>query len=252
MTRLIDRLRAYVDQKRERRRLRRKQSKQFARWLADNPGGSYGQFYAADARRRIDDGDAHATLGIASVDREAVTARAQRVLNNFKQAGCEPQHVVVDYGCGSLWIGEVFMGYLQPSNYVGLDVSDTFFAERLARLPVDFVAQRRPTLRVISDAVLREVQERKPDFILSLAVMQHVPPEDLADYFRRIVSLAAPHSRIEIGHWPRFRTTWMPPRSWRHSRHAIRAALAPLGYAPEYRPEQRIMPTTPGFSIVRR
>ena len=66
MTRLIDRLRAYVDQKRERRRLRRKQSKQFARWLADNPGGSYGQFYAADARRRIDDGDAHATLGIAS------------------------------------------------------------------------------------------------------------------------------------------------------------------------------------------
>ena len=74
MTRLIDRLRAHLKEGREWRRLRRKQKKQFARWLADNPGGSYGQFYAADARRRIDDGDAHATLGIASVDREAVTA----------------------------------------------------------------------------------------------------------------------------------------------------------------------------------
>jgi hypothetical protein len=252
MARLIDRLRAYLKQRREWRRLRRRQSKHFARWLAENPGGSYGQFYAADARRRIDAGDQHATLGVASVNRDEVTARAQRVLANFKQVGCRPEHVVVDYGCGSLWIGEAFMGYLQPGNYVGLDVSDVFFAEGLARLPADFVTQKRPSVQVVSDAVLREVGERKPHFIFSLAVMQHVPPEDLADYFRRIVSLAAPHSRIEIGHWPRFRTTWMPPRSWRHSRHAIGAALAPLGYAAEYRPEHRVMPTTPGFSIVRR
>jgi len=252
MTRLIDRLRAHLKQRREWRRLRRKQQKQFARWLADNPGGSYGQFYAADARRRIDAGDAHATLGVASVDRDEVTARAQRVLGDFKRAGCRPEHVVVDYGCGSLWIGEAFMEYLQPGNYVGLDVSDVFFVEGLARLPSEFLAQRRPSVQVISDPVLREVGKRKPDFIFSLAVMHHVPPEDLSDYFRRILSLAAPHSRIEIGHWPRFRTTWMPPRSWRHSHHAIRAALAPLGYAPEYRPEQRIMPTTPGFGIMRR
>jgi len=252
MTRLIDRLRAYVNQKRERRRLRRKQSKQFARWLADNPGGSYGQFYAADARRRIDEGDTHATLGTASVDREAVMARAQRVLGDFKRAGCKPEHVVVDYGCGSLWIGEAFVDYLQPGNYVGLDVSDVFFAEGIGRMSADFVTQNRPSLQVISDAVLHDVRARKPDFILSLAVLQHVPPEDLADYFRRIVSLAAPHSRIEIGHGVRFRTTWMPPRSWRHSRYAIRVALVPLGYAAEFRPEHRIMPTTPGFSIVRR
>jgi hypothetical protein len=252
MAPLIDRLGAYLMQRRERRRLRRKHKKQFARWLANNPGGSYGQFYAADARRRIDAGDVHATLGVASVDRNEVTARAQRVLGDFKQANCRPEHVVVDYGCGSLWIGEAFMDYLQPGNYVGLDVSNVFFAEGLARLPADFVAQKRPSVQVIGDAVLCHARARKPDFIFSLAVMQHVPPEDLPDFFRRIVSLAAPHSRIEIGHWPRFRTTWMPPRTWRHSRYAIRAALAPLGYTAEYRPERRIMPTTPGFAIVRR
>lgn len=252
MARLIDRLRTYLTQRREWRRLRRKQKKQFARWLADNPGGSYGQFYAADARRRIDAGDAHATLGVNSVDRNEVTARAQRVLVDFKRAGCKPQHVVVDYGCGSLWIGEAFMDYLQPGNYVGLDVSDLFFAEGLARLPAAFVAKQRPSVQVIDDAALREVQACKPDFIFCLAVMQHVPPEDLPDFFRRIVSLAAPHSRIEVSHWTRICTAWIPPRSWRHSRRAIRAALAPLGYAAEYRPERRIMSTTPGFSIVRR
>ena len=252
MASLIDKIRAYFADRRRRRRLRRKHRKKFARWLADHPGGTYAQFYAHDARHRIDVGGAHPTLGITSVDREAMIARAQRTLEGFKAAGCRPQHVVVDYGCGSLWTGEAFMDYLDPGNYIGLDVSDVFFAEGLTRLPAGLVAEKRPTLQVIDDAVLRAVRDRKPDFIFSMAVLLHVPPEDLAGYFRVVVSLAAPHTRIEIGHWQRFRTVWSPPRSWRHSRYSIRAALAPLGFAPEFRPERRLLPITPGFSIVRR
>lgn len=249
---MIGRLRAYLAQRRDWRRRRRKHKKQFARWLAANPGGSYGQSYAEDARRRIDAGDSHPTLGVASVDQAAVRARAQRVLADFKRAGCRPHHVVVDYGCGSLWIGEAFMGYLDPGKYIGLDVSDTFFAEGLKRLPPDFVADRRPDVQVISEVALRDVRELKPDFIASIAVLHHVPPEDLPGYFARIVSLAGPPTRIEVSHWVGLRTRWAPPRSWRHSRHAVRAALAPLGYRADYRAERRIMPSTPGFSVVRR
>lgn len=252
MARLIDKVRAFLEDRRKRRRLRRKQRKQFARWLASNPGGTYGQFYAADARRRIDAGSAHATLGITTVDREVVTRRAHSLLEGFKAAGCRPEHVVVDYGCGSLWIGEAFMDYLEPGNYIGLDVSDVFFTEALTRMPADFIARKRPTLQLIGEQSLRMVRERKPDLVFSMAVLQHVPPGELGEHFRDVVSLAAPHTRIEIGHWPRLRTVWMPPRSWRHSRYAIRAALAPLGYAPEFRPEHRLLPKTPGFSIVRR
>jgi len=249
---MINKLRAYLAERREARRLRRKQKKRVARWLAAHPGGSYGQFYAEDTRRKIDSGGAHTTLGIASVDQDKVKARAQRVLADFKRAGCEPRHVVVDYGCGSLWVGEALMGHLDPGNYIGLDVSDVFYAEGLKRLPAEFVASRRPALHVINDAALRAVRERKPDFIASIAVMQHVPPEDLPGYLARIVSLAGPRTRIDICHWVRFRTSWLPPRTWRHSRYAIRSALAPLGYKADYRPENRIMRTTPGFSIVRR
>src|SRR5512147_3110988 len=87
---MISKLRAYLAQRREWRRLRRKQQKHFRRWLASHPGGSYGQFYAADARRRIDAGEPHWTLGVTSVDQAAAKARAQRVLAAFKQAGCAP------------------------------------------------------------------------------------------------------------------------------------------------------------------
>jgi hypothetical protein len=105
---------------------------------------------------------------------------------------------------------------------------------------------------VIGDAALRAARDRKPDFIASIAVMHHVPPDDLPGYFVRIVSLAGPDTRIEICHRVGFRTKWVPPRRWRHSRYAVRSALTPLGYQADYRPESRIMPTTPGFSVVRR
>ena len=249
---MIEGLRAYLERRREWRRLRRKHEKRFARWLAANPGGSYSEFYAEDTRRRIDAGGAHVTLGIDSVDRDWVKARVQRALGDFKQAGCAPDHVVVDYGCGSLWIGEALMEYLKPGNYIGLDVSNTFFAERLGRMPAEFVANRKPILRVIDDAALREVRARQPDFILSIAVMQHVPPKDLPGYFARIVSLAGPRTRIEICHEVGFRTKWQPPRRWQHGRYAVRSALAPLGCRADYRSESRLMPTKPGFSVVRR
>jgi hypothetical protein len=249
---MIRRLRTYLAQTRKVRRLRRKYMEEFARWLAQNPGGTYGQFYAVATRQRIDTGDSHPTLGVTSVRQQAVRSRAQRVLADFKRAGCAPHHVVVDYGCGSLWVGEAFMEYLDPGNYVGLDVSDAFYAEGLARLGPAMVESRKPSLRVISDDVLRDVRDRGPDFIVSLAVMQHVPPADLPGFLARIVSLATPRTRIEIGALVGFRTTAVSVRKWQHSRHVIRAALAPLGCAAEYRRDRRIMPTTPGFSLVRR
>lgn len=146
------------------------------------------------------------------MDQAAVRARAQRILSQFTRAGCAPHHVVVDYGCISLWVGEAFMAHLDPGNYIGLDVSETFYAEGLARLEAELGASRRPTFRVISDAALEDVRGRKPAFILSLAVVHHIPPQDLPLYFARIVSLAADSTRIEITHQVGLRTRWLPPR----------------------------------------
>ncbi len=180
-------------------------------------------------------------------------SRAQRILEAFKRAGCQPHHVVVDYGCGSLWIGEAFMDYLEPGNYVGLDVADGFYVEALTRFPEGYVAERRPMLRVISPDSLREVRDRKPDFILSTGVLMHVPPEGLVGLLRR------PHRRRPAAHPDRDRSIraslfsgWEPPRFWRHSRFAIGSALAALGYEARYAARHRILTTTQGFALVRR
>jgi Methyltransferase domain len=249
---MIGKLRAWLARRREGRRLWRKRKKKYARWLAAHPGGSYTQFYVEEVRRQIDAGMMrHSNLGL-DVNTGAMKRSAQRILEAFKRAGCRPHHVVVDYGCGSLWIGEAFMDYLEPGNYVGLDVSDTFYTEGLTRFPETYVAERRPMLRVISDESLREVRDRKPDFILSTGVLMHVAPEDLASYFASLTAAAVPDTRIEIGHRVRRVSGWEPPRFWRHSRFTISSTLSGTGYKAEYAARHRIVPTMPGFALVRR
>ena len=249
---MIGKLRAWLAQRREWRRRWRKRNKKYARWLATHPGQSYAQFYVEETRRQIDAGMmTYSNIGL-DVDIGFMNKRAQGILEAFKRAGCQPHHVVVDYGCGSLWIGEAFMNYLEPDNYVGLDVADGFYAEALTRFPEGYVAERRPMLRVISQDSLREVRDRKPDFILSTGVLMHVPPEDLAGYFARLTAVALPHTRIEIGHQATLFSGWEPPRFWSHSRFAIGSVLARLGYKARYAARHRIVPTMQGFALVRR
>ena len=249
---MIGKLRAWLAQRREWRHRWRKRKKKYARWLATHPGGSYAQFYVEETRRQIDAGMmTYSNIGL-DVDIGFMKGRAQRILEAFKRAGCQPHHVVVDYGCGSLWIGEAFMDYLEPGNYVGLDVADGFYVEALTRFPEGYVAERRPMLRVISQDSLREVRDHKPDFILSTGVLMHVPPEDVADYFASLIAVALPHTRIEIGYQATLFSGWEPPRFWRHSRFAIGSELAALGYEARYTARHRIVPTMQGFALVRR
>lgn len=246
------RLQDYLERRRDRIRETREHERRFRRWLEEHPGGSYAQFYVENARRRISAGEMHTTLGETTIDQAAARSRARRLLGDFKRAGCVPHHVVVDYGCGSLWVGEAFMEYLDPGNYVGLDVSDHFYAEGLARMSAEFVAARRPNLYVIDDDALREVRAMRPDYIFSTAVLFHVPPGDLAAFLARVVSLAGPDTRIEMGHPVGLRTGIRTPRTWRHSRHAIKSALAPLGCEADYRSDTRIIRSLPSFGIRRR
>ena len=249
---MIGKLRAWLAQRRAWQRRWRKRNKKYARWLAAHPGQSYAQFYVEETRRQIDAGMmTYSNIGL-DVDIGFMKSRAQRILEAFKRAGCQPHHVVVDYGCGSLWIGEAFMDYLEPGNYVGLDVADGFYVEALTRFPEDYVAERRPMLRVISPDSLREVRARKPDFILSTGVLMHVPPEDMTNYFAGLTAVALPHTRIEIGYQATLFSGWEPPRFWRHSRFAIGSALATLGYRARYSAGYRILTATRGFGLVRR
>ena len=58
-----------------------------------------------------------------------------------------------------------------------------------SQLADDIVETKRPTLEVITKESLARVAARKPRWVCSKGVLQHVPPEELDDYFASLSPL---------------------------------------------------------------
>lgn len=184
---------------------------QFWAWQRRNPGLSYADFYAWQIGRKLDRGGAHKTLGqrvfrnncdklpgsAHDADSFARTGRAKfdRIV---AAAGLKPDDVVADFGCGSLRIGQHFIRALAPGHYWGLDVTDRFYSDGVAMIGAATMARRRPNLRVIGPQALAEAAAARPSLVVSVAVLKHVPADEWAVYFDRLMSLVAPRGRLVI------------------------------------------------------
>ena len=202
-------------------------------WRAANPASPFADFYVQESIDRIDESPSSYLPGLGERP-DWGERRADGILARLRAAGLAPHHLCVDYGCGSLWVGEAVMSYLQPDRYIGLDLIDRFYTAALARLPPDLVETRRPVFHVISERSLDEVKARAPDFVFSTGVFLHVPPAEMDNFFARLTSIAAPGSRIFVGHKTGLYSCQRNPRVWRHGRRAIIASLAKLGYSARF------------------
>jgi hypothetical protein len=192
-------------------------------WRLFHPGGTPEEYYARSIAGRVERGD-HPAIGAQARSVRAPTELLDILLTH----GLKPEHVVVDFGCGSFRLGKALIQYLVPGHYWGLDVIDAFLASGMALLGPELAAEKRPNPRVISDANLAETAAAKPDFIVSWHVCSKVPPSRLDDYFGKIVGLMGPRS-LALVHFPESAQRLRQSRfSWSESREAIAAALRQL------------------------
>lgn len=200
------------------------------RWKRANPQGTRAVFYALDAPRRAAKGHGNGprTLGL-NVEQHLREPRARRLRDALVAIGLQPPHRLVDFGCGSLWIGEHFMRFLEPGNYIGLDVVDRYYLERLPLLPAGLVEEKRPHLAVISPPALAEVAARRPDFLIATAVLLHVRPRDLRSFLADVLAAGGPETRILIEQrWTR-RTRSIDGSKWAHGHRHLRRVADKLG-----------------------
>jgi len=160
------------------------------------------QRYAERTLRRMADGKLRDTLGLQVRDEEATRKKGELWLEQMIELGLRPEHLCVDYGCGSLWCGEPALRYLQPGRYVGLDVTDGFYELGRQRLG-SLIDERQVKLAVISRQSLAEVAALKPDFVFAHRVLHHVPPRGLARFVRSICSLLNDRTVLVIENAPR-------------------------------------------------
>ena len=79
-----------------------KKSRAYQRWKREHPGGTYQDYDVASAIARLDAGHAHRTLG-PKLSGGVAFAEAGRdsTFERLLDQGLKPEHVCVDYGCGS-------------------------------------------------------------------------------------------------------------------------------------------------------
>jgi hypothetical protein len=163
-------------------------SVELAHWKIKHPDSTFADYYAGRISRYLDRGGGHPTLGrrqlfpprplepSALISMDDQRQRGREDFAFLLGLGLKPEHICVDFGCGSLRIGQHLIEHLDAGHYWGLDVTDRFYRDGLALLPPGQVEAKQPNLDVICDESLRLIAQVSPDFIISFSVLSHVPP----------------------------------------------------------------------------
>jgi hypothetical protein len=207
-------------------------NRRYRQWRQQHPHGTYGQFYADSLIARLDAGIAHRTLGKRQYAKDEDRQTGAWTANSFEERGkdqvallrrhgLKPTDRCVDYGCGSLRLGQHLMRLLPPGHYYGLDVADRFFRDGLSLIDPAVISTSKPELGVIGGELYQRLTQSPPDFLFSYAVLKHVPPDELTIYFDSLTRLLGAHSLACIFFRAGNQEQRLSSMSWLHDGEAL-------------------------------
>ena len=209
--------------------------REYRQYREANPGARFGDFYAHKAVESINRNIPHATLGKRLRSGQEWSQAGVKQLEFLKKEGLKPHHRLVDFGCGSLLVGQHLIRYLDPGHYWGLDITDVFIQMGVELLPQVLLAERKPRFRIIDPSVLEEARRVEPDFVYSRAVLRHVPPEELSEFFSQIMSLLGKKTRLLVTGMTASSIARVSPRSWAFPESLIREHVERFGGTVEFK-----------------
>ncbi|MGB0561703.1 MAG: methyltransferase [Spirulinaceae cyanobacterium] len=103
----------------------------------------------------------------------------------LRAQGMQPQHKLLDIGCGTLRGGRHGIRYLNTGNYTGIDLSPKAIAAGQQLLETENLADKHPRLLVNSKQNLKFEQFTGEtfDYLLAQSVFTHLKPEHIQECF---------------------------------------------------------------------
>jgi hypothetical protein len=199
----------------------------FKFWKLWHPGAKFSDYYAGSIAASLKRGGTHKTLGnkkflsgsyISGPAELDVASHQKHGKNHFETAikhGLLPKHTCIDYGCGSLRVGQHLINYLEPRNYLGLDIISDFYEAGKTLLPSQLMERKQPEFQTIDQTPV-VARRADADFIVSFAVLKHVPPSELDAYFRGIIALMASRTKVLIDFNESKRTARAGAKIWNY------------------------------------
>ena len=203
---------------------------EFEDWRARNPSATVKAFYAERKKTQIASGAAQSTFGTDLKSSRSFETSGVSVFQDLVGFGLRPSDACVDYGCGTLRIGQHVINYLGPGKYWGFDIADWVLEDGKNLIGSKMADEKTPQLRVISREAVLEAAASKPAMLFSAKVLQHVHPTELAEYFENIMTIIGTSGQaIIITKWSDSDTARYRVNGWAHSIAAIRDLVARLG-----------------------
>jgi cyclopropane fatty-acyl-phospholipid synthase-like methyltransferase len=182
--------------------------------------------YLAFMKKKLATREGHSTLGPVIRDEVYTRAKAERWAQQMIDLGLKPDHLCIEYGCGSLWAAEPIIRYLDKGRFYGIDLTHEFYEVGRQRL-ADLIAEKDVRLAVISEPTLREIAALEPDFLFSRKVLPHVAEEALPRYLANVCSVLAPKTIAALDNTPVINKQDGSINGRRHKIEAMRALLPP-------------------------
>ena len=193
----------------------------FEEWRARNPSKSVKAFYSERKQGQIAEGATQSTFG-ANLKSGPFEKEGIRFFEDLVGFGLQPSGTCVDYGCGTLRVGQHVIRYLAPGRYWGFDIADWLLEEGKGLIGSELVAEKKPQLRVISGEAVREAATHTPDMLFSVKVLQHVHPTELAEFFENVMTIIGTSGQAIIsGKWSDGETVQYRINGWAHSMRII-------------------------------
>jgi SAM-dependent methyltransferase len=132
--------------------------------------------------------------GAWRVDREVQVRALQKL-------GLQPDHRLLEIGCGPLQAGAPLIRFLEPGHYTGVDIS----ADRLSAA-ADVVRrfgleERKPRLVLSEDFGLDQLEPESFDRIWSFHVVIHFPLDAVRRYMHALATLMKPDGKAWFSAW---------------------------------------------------
>lgn len=155
----------------------------------------------------------------------------------LKSAGMEPEHYLLDIGCGTLRGGIPIIQYLEAGHYYGTEVRAEVLAEAYKELEEAGI-DKDPTL-VLSEDVSTLDLGRAFDFVWAYSVLIHLSDDVLRDVLRFVRAHLAEDGRFlananiderRDGYWHQgFPVVWRPVAFYRQEAERVGLAATDLG-----------------------
>ncbi|MBE90539.1 MAG: hypothetical protein CMM76_14005 [Rhodospirillaceae bacterium] len=101
-----------------------------------------------------------------------------------KRFGLKPEHSLFEFGTGFGRSAQHFISYLKKKQYCGNDISKGRVRQMTEYFELIGLSNKEPEILVTADNTFDWLNGRKFDYVWTMAVLSHMPDEDVVAFFK--------------------------------------------------------------------